>query len=796
MSHLRTGKAPGHPGAHSHWESSRKTGVGQACNFVSRVWFTVGDGILNEIYFPRIDQPCTKDCGLIITDGSSFFSEERADTDSEIGWTSDGVPALCLTNTHRGGRYRIHKEIVADPHSHVILQRTRFEALKGERKDYRVYVLLAPHLGDEGIHNTASFGSCKGTPLLLAESKWAALALGCSTGWKGRSVGFVAKSDGWQDLSQHKELRWHYDSAPDGNVALTGEIHLPEDGSFVLAIGFGQKKDEAAYRLRASFAAGFDAAWNTYGHEWEAWQKQLTPLEGSKPSTRLYRSSSAVLRVHEATDFPGGRTASLSIPWGEVQKQEHAAGYHAVWARDCAQSAIGLLACGAPADALRTLDYLANVQEHDGHWPQAMWVNGSSYWTAIQIDSIAAPILLFEIARQEGVFTAGQDAARYWPMVRKAAEFICRNGPISEEDRWERNSGFSVYTLALAISGLVIAARAAREHGEENLSRYLLETADAWNAQIENWTYSTGGNLAKPLGLAGYYCRVVPADEQGRPAFDQTYALSNSLSKSKVVPHEIVSPDVWALVRYGLRAPNDKRVRETTEAIDATLKTETPRGPVWHRFNYDGYGETPEGDPFSKKGIGRGWPLLTGERAHYELACGNIGEAIRLFETLENFAGKVGLLSEQVWDTDDLPDKKLFLGKASGSARPLAWTHAEHVQLLRSLREGRVFNCPRLVTARYVEKTNRPAHTPWRLRLQSHRLLPGTVLRLETTGPARVSWTTDRGSGEAASESSPVGLHYIDLPTKDLRSGEVSFIFYDDEAGKWQKQIHRVSISD
>jgi glucoamylase len=762
---LKTGKAPGHPGAGSHWESSRKTGVGQACNFVSRVWFTVGDGILNEIYYPRIDQPCTKDCGFIVTDGATLFSEEKTDTDSEIRWADEGVPALMVTNTHRGGLYRLHKEIIVHPASHVVLQRTRLEVLQGNAPDYRLYALLVPHLGDEGVHNTACFGSWKGVPMLFAESKKAALALACSTGWKGRSVGFVGHSDGWQDLSRHKELRRHYDLAKDGNVALTGEVHLEGDGSFILAIGFGEYQDEAAFRTRTGLAADFDETWKRYVAEWTDWHESLGPVGNRTVSSRLFRRSAAILRIHEATDFPGGRVASLSVPWGEVQNQEHAAGYHAVWARDGAQSALGLLACGARDDVRRTLNYLSHVQEADGHWPQAMWVDGSTYWKAIQIDSIAAPLLLFEIARQGGLFSHGADSGNFWPMVRRTAEFICRNGPVSEQDRWERNSGFSVYTLSLAIAGLVIAAQAAREKGEAALAEYLLDTADAWNAQVENWTYTKESEMARSLGLPGVYCRIVPADETGRPQFDGVCPLENSQTNKKVPAREIVSPDVWGLVRYGLRSPDDERVRQTTAAIDATLKTETPAGPVWHRYNEDGYGETQTGEPFSKEGVGRGWPLLVGERAHYELAQGHVEEAKRLFDALENFAGEAGLLSEQVWDAPDLPKKGLFLGKATGSARPLAWTHAEHLQLLRSLADNRVFTCPRIVAERYVERTP-PRHTPWRFNLQTPYLVRDTILRIEMTGPAFVSWTISEKKGEAYSVQSPVGFILSTCPRK------------------------------
>jgi glucoamylase len=702
VSELCTGAAPGAPGAGPHWESSRKSGVGRACNFHSRVWFTVGGGILNEIYYPRPDQPCTKDAGFIVTNGSDFFSEERRDTESEVRWAGDGIPALVLTNTHRGGRYRIHKEIVADPRSDLLLQRTRFEVLEGNPGDYHLYFLLAPHLGDEGKRNTASLGSYKGAPFLFAKSRHAALALACSSGWKARSVGYVGVSDGWQDLSRHKRMLWQYDKAENGNVAVTGEVCL-QDHAFVLALGFGERETDAAYVAHAGLDRDFDEVWTHYKTEWSAWQKTIPPLKSDAEAERLFRASTAVLRVHESVEQPGCRVASLSIPWGEAREHQEAAGYHAVWARDCAQSALGLLACGARDDAIRTLDYLRRTQEEDGHWPQVMWCDGAAYWKAIQLDLIAAPIILYEIARQESAFAGEHPASRHWPMVRRAAEFICHHGPISEQGRWERNPGFSIYTLAMTIASLVIAGQAAEDNHEPNLASHFLGTADAWNAQIENWTYCRGSELAHRAGVAGYYCRVVPGNSQGQPDFAGNCAITNSRGPQSIRASEMVSPDVWALVRYGLRRADDPRVRDTTTAIDASLLVNTPAGPVWHRYNGDGYGETDQGDPFCGEGVGRAWPLLTAERAHYELAQGHLDAAQNLAHAMLNFADDSLLLSEQVWDSNDLPDKCLRLGQATGSARPLAWAHAEYLQLLRSLRDGRAFSCPQLVAKRYAE---------------------------------------------------------------------------------------------
>jgi glucoamylase len=161
--------APGWPGIPAKWTSSAKSGVGTALNAASRVWFTLSHGIFNEIYYPRVDQACTRDLGLIVTDGREFFSEEKRHARHDVGYLAAGVPAYRLVNTCARGRYRIEKEIITSPHRDAVLQRTRFTPLQGRMEGYRLYALLAPHLGNQGAGNNAWVGDFKGAPMLFAE---------------------------------------------------------------------------------------------------------------------------------------------------------------------------------------------------------------------------------------------------------------------------------------------------------------------------------------------------------------------------------------------------------------------------------------------------------------------------------------------------------------------------------------------------------------------------------------------------------------------------------------------------
>src|SRR5512142_362079 len=214
-------------------------------------------------------------------------------------------------------------------------------------------------------------------------------------------------------------------------------------------------------------------------------------------------------------------------------------------------------------------------------------------------------------------------------------------------------------------------------------------------------------------------------------------------SMASSLASHLVSPDALALVRFGLRTADDPRMLDTVKVIDALLKVETPQGPIWHRYNGDGYGEHADGEPFDGTGIGRVWPLLTGERAHFELAAGQSGEARRLQTALESFAGAEGLLPEQIWDGPDMPDRELFFGRPSGSAMPLVWAHAEYVKLLRSLHDGRVFDMPPQTVQRYlVEQTESPC-VVWRFNHKIRSLPAGKILRVETLAPAVIHWSDD-----------------------------------------------------
>ncbi len=792
--------APGAPGISARWTSSAKTCVGTSLSDKSHVWFTMSHGIFDEIYYPRIDQACIRDMGLIVTDGADFFSEEKRGANSAVHWLEAGVPAFRLVNTCHDGRYSIEKEIVTDPHRDTVLQHVRFIAQHGVLSDYHLYVLLAPHLGNQGGGNTAWVGEFEGTPLLFAQRNDCVLALGCSAPWTKRSVGYVGSSDGWQDLKAHKQMTWEYTRAENGNVALTAEIDLSKSrANFVLALGFGKDPDEAARNAIASLQGGFDKAKHDYIAGWQEWIKKHTSLKKRGHSSGdLSLISLAVLRTHESKTAPGGLIASLAIPWGFSKGDNDLGGYHLVWSRDMVEAAGGLLAAGAHEDVLRILSYLQATQQPDGHWSQNMWLDGSPYWNGIQMDETALPILLVDLAHREKALTKA-DVTKFWPMIRKAAGYLVHNGPVSPQDRWEEDPGYSPFTVAAEIAALLAAADLADVNKEASIATYLRETADVWNTSIERWMYVSGTDWCRKFNVEGYYVRIASMMGESMSHFQKDVHVKNvSAAEDTRLARHLVSPDALALVRFGLRAADDPRMRNTVKLIDAMLKIETPSGTTWHRYNDDGYGEHEDGAPFDGTGIGRGWPLLTGERAHYELAADRIKDAKRLLAALESFANEGGLISEQVWDTTDIPKRDLHIGRPSGSAMPLVWAHAEYLKLCRSLHDGRVFDMPPQTVQRYlIEKTVSP-RIVWRFNHKIRTMPTGKILRIETLAPAVIHWCADdwKTVQDVKTHDAGLGIQIADLSTAALPEGkEVKFTFYWPDTNHWEGTDFAIQIN-
>ncbi|RYD30694.1 MAG: glucoamylase, partial [Verrucomicrobiaceae bacterium] len=686
----------GAPGMEPRWTHSTKEGVGTAYHTGCRLWFTISHGIVNEIYYPHVDTPNTRDLQYLISDGETFCHEERKDLDHEIEYPEAGALLYRLTNTDRQGRYRIIKEVCTDPHCSVLLQRTRLEIMdESLRGRLKLYVLLAPHLQKTGWGNSAQLCDRGGRRLLHAWRHGLHLVMAATADFKKCSVGYVGHSDGWQDL-RNFEMDWEFMEAMDGNVALTAEIDLPPDHEFTLGIALGLSAQSASAKLLQSLAIPYETHRADYAAQWRRLSSGTGYAEHTGDNSSMFRLSRCVLMAHEDKTFSGALVASLSIPWGEVKGDEDLGGYHLVWPRDLMQSAVGLLASGQMETPRKALIWMACLQGNDGRLPQNSWIDGKAYWTGLQLDEVAAPLLLAWRLREANAL-GGFDP---WTMVARAAGFLITHGPVTAQERWEEASGYSPSTLAAVMGGLVAASEFAKERGDQDTADFILTYTDWLSAHLEEWTTTTCGELV--AGKPRHYLRIGPADRDHPVAHGapDTAMLTVANGGGTHPARNVVGGDFLALVRFGLRDAHDPLIVDSVAVIDAVIRRDLPQGPGWLRYNHDGYGQNPDGQPFDGAGRGDVWPLLSGERGQYELAAGR--DPLPFILSLEAFANQGGMLPEQVWCEGDDSGAGFRNGQPTGSAMPLCWAHAEYLNLVRSRADGRPFDRIQPAYDRYV----------------------------------------------------------------------------------------------
>jgi glucoamylase len=375
-------------------------------------------------------------------------------------------------------------------------------------------------------------------------------------------------------------------------------------------------------------------------------------------------------------------------------------------------------------------------------------------------------------------------------MVAAACGFLIREGPATAQERWEEAAGYSPSTLAVNIAALICAADLLDGAGDSRTARFVREYADFLESHVDAWTVTTQGSLL--AGVARHYIRINP-NEGGKEDPDTgTLVLANQPPDG---PYEFPARDLvdggfLELVRYGVRDPHDPIVLDSLRVVDAVLKVETPAGPCWRRYNHDGYGQRADGTSFRADGTshrgwgtGRLWPLLTGERGHYELAAGN--DATPYLKALEGFAVGIGLMPEQVWDQDAIPGKLLRFGGPTGAAIPLVWAHAEYIKLVRSIADRQVFDSIEPVRARYARRNSRASQPLeiWTGKRPIGTIPSGCLLRVIAAGPFTLGWTSNEWHDrrDTPAISTTLDLWYVDLDTRGVKSLRFTFIRRDGE---------------
>jgi len=784
--------APGGPGIEPRWTRGTKAAIGTAYSTSSRVWYTLDDSCVTEVYYPTIDSPQIRDLQFLVTDGENFFHDERRNFVGEIDCIAEAALGFSATNREKNGLYTIHKTVLGDPHQNCLLIETYLEAPPELLSKLRMYVLCAPHLEIGGWHNNGEVLRLDGHTVLVASKGDTWLVIGATVPFTDCSCGYVGVNDGWTDLADNYRLDWQYDAVLDGNIALTGRLDLSRGGKFTVGLAFGTTKHNALSTLAQSLSIPFEQTREAFIRQWERTSRRFALTAGSGDS-KLFERSVNLLLAHEDKTYPGAIIASLSIPWGDEKSDDELGGYHLVWTRDMVKCVTALLAVGDFSTPLRALIYLAVSQREDGGFYQNFWIDGRPHWTGIQLDEVAFPVLLAWRLWKLGALGNFDP----YPMVRRACGFVIREGPITAQDRWEEASGYSPSTLAAHIAALICAAEFFSDRGDEGTAEFVREYADFLESHIERWTVTTEGTLVP--GFRRHYIRINPGnigqcmDEDPNCG---TLVLSNQRpgDRFEFPANAIVDAGFLELVRYGVRDAHDPLIQDSLRVVDAVLKVDTPFGPCWRRYNHDGYGQRDDGSSYQGWGVGRAWPLLTGERGHYELAAGRDPEPY--LRALEKFSSGIGLIPEQIWDAPDLPSQHFLFGRKTGAAVPLLWAHAEYVKLRRSAADRKSCDLIEAVYDRYVRgQGQRDPMEVWKFNRQVPSIEIGTRLRIQADSPFLLHWTTDEWlhSTDTRSTATGVDIEFVDLQLPDQKT-RIRFTFLWLDENRWEGNDYKIEL--
>ena len=727
--------APDGPGALSHFDLARKDCLGTARNRTSKVWYTVADGVLSDVYYPTIDNTNVETLQYVVTDGATFTDLQTRDTTFTAEPLDASGMSCRVTTTAKSGKYRIVTDYVTDPGRNALLLRTSFDPLR--HSDLKLYLRFDPSVNGNGGGGAGNGGPDSGTvdtsaghPVPVAADPVTTTnaanrdyaqpvfaALDASSPFTQVTSGFAGRdSDGLTQLDNDHALTTTFTNAVTGNLVQTAQVGSTKH-DLTLALGFGASQDEAVRTAGAALRTGFDSALGRYAAGWADYDdglidppKNLPGLGGTamRELRRVYQLSANVLKASEDKTFPGAIVASLASPWGQAvsagdPNNTYFGSYREVFSRDLYETFTGLLLAGDRATARDTVRFLFERQQlPDGSMPRNSLVNGKPApdTFGIQLDEVTYPILM---ALQAGI----TDRAFYTAHIKPAANFAISHGPSFGSERWEEQGGFSPSTIAAEIAGLIAAADIAARNGDPAAARVWRGVADDFQRSVKGWTVTTNG----PKSPDPYFIRL---SKTGDPNAAITYNVGNG--GPTLDQREVIDAGFLELPRLGMFSPRDPDVLRSLPVVDATIKRDTSSGPGWFRYNGDGYGDgNVDGHPWAPSGRGNGhlWPVLAGERAEHHIALGDRAAAAGLADAMRRFAGGVGPIPEQGWENPDLAaspfgtDPTLasigFVnGKPAGSAAPLTWSAAQFVRLVRDLDAGRLIEQPANTVRRYV----------------------------------------------------------------------------------------------
>jgi len=735
---IHAATAPDGPGSLSHFDLARKDAMGTAENTTSKVWFTIANGVLSDVYYPTNDNTNVETLQYVVTDGSTFTDIQTRDTTYTVELLDAQALDCRVTVTAKSGKYRIITDYLTDPANNTVVMHAKFQPLVGDLSSYQLYVIYNPSINGNGGGGSGNGGGDSGTVdtscghnVLIASDTVTATnaanrtyavpvysALDATPFFLQETNGFVGVgSDPLGQLQASHAFTTVYSDAINGNLVQGAQVDISRGGNFTLALGFGTGLSGALSAAESTLATSFNRLRKDYEREWEAYDDGLKAPPGhlhgvGTPQWRAlvdeYYLSANILKAAEDKTYPGALQAGPTSPWGQAisagdPNNTYFGSYREVFARDLYEEWTGLFVDGDTQTASDAVHFLFYRQQlPDGSMPRNSLTNGllapDSFGT--QLDECSYPIIM---ANQMGM----TDADLYINHVTPAAYFIASHGPAFGAERWEEQDGYSPSTVAAEIAGLIAAADIADANHDPVNAVIWRGVADQWQRSVEGWTVTTNGALASHP----YFIRL---SKTGDPNAAISYNLGNG--GPTLDQRTVIDQGFLELVRLGMLPAGDPAVVESLPVVDATISTNTYSGLGWHRYNGDGYGDgAVDGHPWAPSGQGTGhlWPVLSGERAEYALASGDLATAITLLGAMSNFAAGIGLIPEQDWELPNLPPSPYGTdptiasigfqnGHPAGSSAPLFWAAGQYVRLLQNIAANKILERPTDTFNRYV----------------------------------------------------------------------------------------------
>ncbi len=379
----QTNNAPGAPGKDAQWATAGKQAVGTSANLESKVWFTLAQGVLTEVYYPDVTVANVHKLEFVVVNPKTKKVEtESEDAIHEIKVLRPDSLTFQQINTAKSGEWKITKTYTTDIKRNTILFDVEFEQ---KNLDLCLYVHFDPSIGNSGMHDTAYANN----GFLLADEKEKSVAVAFTSKLEEVTAGFhKSDSDGMEQLRQFGKIVDEYKKAENGNVVLTAKIKTPKKFTAIVSLASDFKKsfikidssEIAILQGEKSKSKGFQKCLAEYETGWSDYIKTLRKVEPKYQAQ--FNMAAMQLKAHEDKTVRGANIASLTVPWGggANANENNIGGYHLIWSRDLYQVATAFMALGDKNAAIRALDFLFKIQQKpDGSLPQNSFLDGKPF---------------------------------------------------------------------------------------------------------------------------------------------------------------------------------------------------------------------------------------------------------------------------------------------------------------------------------------------------------------------------------------------------------------------------------